>query len=290
VVDVLTIGISLGCVYGLVAMGFALIYRTTGVMNFSQGAFVMLGGMGAGYSADVWDVPLVFAALIGIGLAVLAGGVLAVLVVLPLWRRRASEFIVILATLLFLLITENVVLNLMGSDPRSVPKLPPAERLDLGFVTLDWQTIWIVIAAVLLAVGLGTFLSRTDTGTAMTAVATDREVSRMLGISPERMAITAFLVAALMGGIGGVLVAPVQFAAWSSASVYNINGFIAAIVGGLNDVRTALFGGLVVGIGQAVIGIYLSSTYLDVILMAVLVVLLLLRPGGLFSRRVAVKY
>lgn len=289
-INALVLGISLGCVYGFVAVGFSLIYRTTGIMNFSQGAFVMLGGMGAGYSSQEWGLSLPLAAAVGIGFAVLAGLVLVLGVVLPLWRRGASDFITMLGTLLFLLASENVVLNLLGSEPRPVPRISPEFTLEFGPVRLDSQSIWIVLAAVAIAVALGLFISRTSTGVAMRAVATDQKTARLMGVNPERTAISVFMVGALIGGIGGVLVAPLQFAAWNAAHVYNIYGFIAAVIGGLLDVRTAFLGGLVVGLGQSLIVTYASSTYLEVILLGAMLALLLLRPSGLFGRAIAVKY
>jgi branched-chain amino acid transport system permease protein len=288
--EALVIGLSLGCIYGFVAMGFALIYRTTGIMNFAQGAFVMLGGMGAGYAGQEWGLPLPVAALIGITFAVLAGLLLVTGVVLPLWRRGASEFITMLGTLLFLVAAENVVLNLMGSDPRPVERIEPVFKWQVLGIRIDSQAIWIVLAAVIISVALGLFITRTPTGMAMRAVATDQTVARSLGIKPERVAVVVFLVAALIGGIGGVLVAPLQFAAWNAAHVYNIKGFIAAVIGGVLDVRTAFLGGVVVGLLQSLIVTYASSTYLDVILLGVLLVLLLLRPSGIFGRAAAVKY
>jgi branched-chain amino acid transport system permease protein len=288
--DALVIGLSLGCIYGFVALGFALIYRTTGIMNFAQGAFVMLGGMGAGYAGQEWGLPLPLAALVGIGAAVLAGLILVTGVVLPLWRRGASEFITMLGTLLFLVAAENVVLNLMGSNPRPVPRVEPKFRWELAGVRIDSQAVWIVLASVLISVALGIFIARTPTGMAMRAVATNQAVARTLGIKPERVAIVVFAVAALIGGIGGVLVAPLQFAAWNAAHVYNIKGFIAAVIGGVLDVRTAFLGGVLVGLLQSLIITYASSTYLDVILLGVLLVLLLLRPSGIFGRATAVKY
>lgn len=289
-INALAIGVSLGCVYGFVAVGFSLIYRTTGVMNFAQGAFVMLGGMGAGYASQQWGLPLALAALVGISFAVLGGLVLVLGVVLPLWRRGASDFITMLGTLLFLVACENVILNLMGSDPRPVAPIEPHFTLELGAQRLDSQSLWIIGTAVAVSIALGLFISRTPTGVAMRAVATDQSVARLMGVNPARIAIVAFAVAALIGGIGGVLVAPLQFAAWNAAHVYNIKGFIAAVVGGVLDVRTAFLGGLVIGILEALIVTYASSTYLDVVLLGVLLVLLLLRPSGLFGRAIAVKY
>lgn len=147
-----------------------------------------------------------------------------------------------------------------------------------------------MLAALLISVILGLFIARTPTGVAMRAVATDQTVARLMGVSPSRIAIIVFALAALIGGIGGVLVASLQFAAWNAAHVYNIKGFIAALVGGVLDVRTAFLGGLVIGVAEAFIVTYASSTYLDVLLLGTLLVLLLLRPSGLFGRAVAVKY
>jgi branched-chain amino acid transport system permease protein len=289
-INALTLGLSLGCIYGFVAVGFSLINRTTGVMNFAQGAFVMLGGMGAGYSAQVWGLPLPLAALVGLGCSVIGGVVLVLAVVIPLWKRNANAFVTMLGTLLFLVAVENVILNLMGSQPRPVQKIEPAFKLHLGPVHLDSQTLWIFAAAVAISLTLGWFINKTPTGVAMRAVATDQQVARLMGVNPTRIAVVVFLIAALIGGIGGVLVAPLQFAAWNAAHAYNIKGFIAAVVGGLLDVRTAFLGGLVIGVLEAFIVTYASSTYLEVLLLGVLLVLLLLRPSGLFGRAIAVKY
>lgn len=288
--NALIIGLSLGVVYGFVAIGFSLIYRTTGVMNFAQGASVMLGGMGAGYVGQAWGLPLWAAALIGIALALVAGLLLVLAVVLPLWKRGASDFITMLGTLLFLVAAENVILNTMGSDPRPVPRIDPQFTLQLGGLRIDSQSIWIILVAIVVSVGLGLFISRTSTGVAMRAVATDKKVARLMGVNPAKVAIVTFALAALVGGIGGVLVAPLQFAAWNAAHAYNIKGFIAAVVGGVLDVRTAFLGGIVIGVLEAFIVTYASSTYLDVLLLGVLLVLLLLRPSGIFGRAVAVKY
>lgn len=242
------------------------------------------------HSSQQWGLPLWAAALIGIGFAILGGLILVLGVVLPLWKRGASDFITMLGTLLFLVACENVILNLMGSEPRPVPAVPPHFNLEFGPLRIDSQSLWIILVAVLVSIALGVFIAKTPTGVAMRAVAANQGVARLMGVSPAKIAIVAFLVSALIGGIAGVLVAPLQFAAWNAAHVYNIKGFIAAVVGGVLDVRTAFLGGVVIGLLEAFIVTYGSSTYLDVILLAVLLVLLLLRPSGIFGRAVAVKY
>lgn len=283
-INTLFIGLSLGAVYGLIAVGFALIYRTTGVMNFAQGVFVMLGGVGTGFAAREWGWGLLPSSLFGLLLGTLAGLLLGAGVVLPLWKRGAAPFVTILGTLLFLVAAENVVLNLAGSDPLPVERLFGDTRLEIGSVRLDPQGLLIVAVAVAATVGLTFLLDRTRLGLAMKAVATNQEVARLQGVNPRQIALIAFAAAALLGAIAGLLIAPVQFAAWNAAALYNVKGFIAAVLGGLVNIRAALLGGLVLGVTEALIGVYISSTYLEVALLGVLLVLIVLRPSGLFVR------
>jgi branched-chain amino acid transport system permease protein len=279
--EALIIGLSLGCIYGLVAVGFSLIYRTTGVLSFAQGAFVMVGGMtGAWLAADA-GVPTGLAMLGGVAIAGAAGLVLAGAVVLPLWRRGASEYVVILGTLMFLVISENLVLNLLGSQPRSVGAITPDWTLSIAGERVQGQVVWVLLATLLIAGGLFALLGRTRLGAAMRATATDQTASRLLGISPVRIALIAFALTAAIGGIGGVLISSIQLSAYTAAQAYSVKGFLAAVLGGLGDVRGALAGGLAVGLLEGFIGVYVSTTYLDLILLGVLVAVLLLRPGGL---------
>lgn len=279
--DATTIGLSLGCVYALVAVGFSLIYRTTGVLSFAQGAFVMIGGMAGAWIADDHGAPTLVAMAFGTVIATLAGLLLAAGVVLPLWRRGASEFIVILATLVFLVICENVVLNELGSQPRSIAPLTPSLDFHVAGHRVESQILWVILATAALSGALYLLLSHTRTGAAMRACSVDQRTSRLLGISPTRVALGSFALTAALGAIGGLLVSPIQFSAYNAAQTYNIKGFLAAIIGGLGDVRGAVAGGLFVGLLEAYVGVYISSTHLDLILLGVLLAVLLLRPTGL---------
>lgn len=279
--EALIIGASLGCIYGLVAVGFSLIHRTTGVLSFAQGAFVMLGGMTASWLATSVGLPAPLAMLGGVAIATAAGLLLAGGVVLPLWRRRASEYVVILGTLMFLVISENLALNLLGSQPRSVAAITPDWMLTVAGERVQSQVLWVLLVTVLIAAALFALLGRTRLGAAMRASAADQTASRLLGISVTRVALIAFGLTAAIGGIGGVLISSIQLSAWNAAQAYSVKGFLAAVLGGLGDVRGALAGGLVVGLLEAFIGVYISTTYLDLILLGGLIAVLLLRPGGL---------
>lgn len=289
--ETLVIGVSLGCVYALVAVGFSLIYRTTGVVSFAQGAFVMLGGMLGGWLVSDHGVPTSIAIAAGTGAGVLAGLLLATFVVLPLWRRNASEFVVILGTLVFLVICENVVLNQLGSQPRSVAPLTPDFKITVDDQVIPGQVVWVVLATALITVGLYALLGRTRLGIAMRACANDRRTSRLMGISPTVVALVAFGLTAGIGAFAGALISPIQVSAYNAAHAYNVSGFLSAVLGGLGDVRGAVAGGMVVGLIEAVVGVYVASTYVNLILLGLLLAILLLRPRGLLpgTRAVAVR-
>jgi branched-chain amino acid transport system permease protein len=284
VVDILAIGLTLGLIYALVALGFSLIYATTGVVNFAQGSFVMLSGMVAVWALREWELPVLAALIAGVLAATLAGFLLAAGVIIPLWQRSAPEFITILGTLTFLVMSENVVLNLMGSAPRTLPPLTAGLAFPVGDRTISSQTLWVILAALLLAVLLTTFLNRVRLGSAMRATSYNREASRLLGISPYRIAALAIVMSAAIGGIGGVLIAPLQFTAYNIAAAYSVKGFLAAVVGGLGSLKGAIVGGILVGVFEAVVSIYVSSYYLNLFVMLALVVVLLIRPFGIYGK------
>ncbi|MCW3017202.1 MAG: hypothetical protein JWO02_4294 [Solirubrobacterales bacterium] len=278
--ETFTIGISLGCVYGLVALGVSLIYRTTGVLSFAQGAFVMIGGMVGAWLADDLGAPLGIALLGGVAAGALSGFVLAVAIVIPLWKRGASPFMVILGTLVFLVISENLVLNQLGSQPRAVRAITPGWKLHVAGQAIESQVLWVLLATVLVGGALYVLLMRSRFGAAMRACAIDQQTSRLLGVSPTRVALAVFALTAAIGALVGLLIAPIQFSAYTAANAYGIKGFLAAVIGGLGDVRGAVIGGLIVGLSEAFIGVYVSSTYLDLILLGMLLAVLLLRPRG----------
>jgi branched-chain amino acid transport system permease protein len=278
--DTALIGLSLGCVYALIALGFSLVYRTTGILNLSQGAFVMLSGVVTASLVSKSGLPLLPAVLLGILAAVGAGLVLALAIVLPLWRLGVSEFKTILATLIFALVAENVVLNAFGSRPLGVQAFSEGSYAFLGG-RLTAQYLWIFgVTLTLVALAL-LVLRYTDIGLAMRAVAERPQVARTLGISPTRIAIVALATTAGIAGVAGVLIAPVQYASFSLAIPYTVKGFVAAVIGGFGSVTGALAGGVLLGVAEAYVAAEVSSTYQDVIVLSLLFVALLVRPQGL---------
>ncbi len=282
---VLAIGIATGCVYALVAAGYSLIYRTTAVVNFAQGSYVMIGGLVTAWLYTSVHLPYPLAVVLGVLAATLTGLVLWSVVVLPLWRRRSPAYVILIETIIFGVIASTAMLLALGPAPQTLPPWFPGFALEFGGNRIDGQ--YLIVAAVTL-IALGAFaltLKYTTLGRAMRACAASRETSALLGISPERVGAIGFGVTAMLGGFGGAVIAPAQFTSPDAGLAYGVFGFVAAVLGGFGSLSGALAGGILLGIVNALVGRYISSSYQTVISFGLLLVLLTLRPQGLFGHQ-----
>lgn len=276
-------GLSLGCVYGLVGIGFAVIFNASGIVNFAQGAFVMLGGLVAWALHTRARLPLVVAALLAPLLVGLVGLAMEVVVIRPLWRRRAPILVLILATLAVQVLLENLAMHGAGTDPQSYPAFSSPEPLRVWGVNVARQTFWIVGCSLALVVGLGLFYRRTLVGKAMRACAVNREVAAILGVPVERMLAYSFALSAALGAAGGVLVTPLQYTAFHVALPYGISGFVAAVLGGFGNAAGAFVGGLILGVVESLAVAFIASGYKEVVTFTLLLLILFVRPTGLFG-------
>ena len=280
----LAIGVATGCVYALVAVGYSLIYRTTGVVNFAQGSYVMIGGFGTWWFFAVARLPYALAIALGIAAATGVGLILWTLVVLPLWRRRSPPYVVLLATIVFGAIVGNAALLLLGTLPQTLPSWIPGLAFKFHGNRIDGQYGIVVVATLLSLTGFGAVLRYSALGRSMRACAASRETSQLLGISPERVGAIAFAATAALGGFGGAMITPAQFTSSDVGLAYGVFGFVAAVLGGFGSLLGALVGGLLLGFVNAVVGRYISSNYQTVIAFAVLLTLLAIRPQGIVGR------
>lgn len=281
----LVAGLASGCVYALVAVGFSLIYRTTGIVNFAQGSFVMVGGMFAYAFLDRGHLPYALDVVLAVASTGLLGLVVWIAVVLPLWKRGSASYVIILATLVFGSLVADVVFHTLGSEPHTLPAWISGFSVPIGRISVNGQYVLVVGVTVLLMIGLSILLSRTMLGRAMRACAASRDTSSLLGISPERVGAVAMVLAAVLGGIGGALITPAQFTSWDAALPYGVYGFVAAVLGGFGSLGGSLLGGLLVGLIEALTARYVSSSYGTVMAFGMLLTLLFVRPQGLIGQK-----
>jgi branched-chain amino acid transport system permease protein len=281
--QILISGIGVGCIYGLIGIGFCVIYNASGIVNFAQGAFVMLGGMVTHVLLQQHGMPLPLAATLSVALGALLGAVIERVVVRPLWDRNATMFVMILATLAVQIVIERATLIAVGDQPQTLPLFTDLPPLRIAGVAVSFQFLWIVGASLLIVVLLGLFFNVTRTGKAMRACAINREAAALQGIPVSRMLALAFALSAALGSIAGILITPTQYTAFNVGIPFAISGFIAAIVGGFGRPLGAFFGGIMLGLAQAIAIVAFGAGLKNVAALSVLLVFLFIRPSGMFG-------
>ena len=280
----LIVGLATGAVYALVAMGYSIVYRTSGVVNFTAGTYVVLGGLGTYWLRSHGHLPYPAAILGGIVLAGAFAAVFWVLVVIPLWRRGSPAYVVLLATVVAAALCAPLIELLITPQAQTLPPWVSGFTLDVGTSKISGQYVFVMAVALALLAGVTAFLRYSILGRQMRACAASRDTSRLLGIHPELIGGLAMVLTALIGGLAGAMITPAQTTQTGMGLTYGIYAFVAAVVGGLDSVPGAFIGGLLLGVGQAFVDRYYTANYDDVIVFGMLVVILVLRPNGLFGR------
>ena len=274
-------GITQGSIYALVAVGFNLVYSATGIINFAQGEFVMLGGMLAITCYTVLHLPLFLAVILPIGVVMLIGALLHRVAIRPL--RHAHLVTLIMATVGLSVAIRGAAKMIWGADSYPLPAFGSSEPISLGGATLDPQSLWVMGVAAVTGTALTLFFRYTLTGRAMTACAISPLAARLAGIRVERMHMWAFALAGGVGAIAGTVLAPIALPSYDVGTALALKGFCAAILGGIGNNTGALVGGLMVGLLESLGAGYISSGYKDAIAFAVLLLVLVLRPRGLLN-------
>ncbi|WP_102226807.1 branched-chain amino acid ABC transporter permease [Acidimangrovimonas sediminis] len=276
-------GIGLGLIYGLVGIGFCVIYNASGIVNFAQGVFVMLGGMICATLLARFGLPIWLAAILTVPIVALIGVVMEVAVVRPMWTRGASIFAIILATLASQMLLEQVTLLTLGDQPRTFNSFTPGGPLMVGGVAVPYQLFWVLGCGALMVGGLWLFFTRTRMGRALRACSQNAEAASLLGIPVRRMMMLSFALSAALGAIAGILITPSQITAYNIGTPFGVNGFIAAIIGGFGSAGGAVAGGLLLGVLQALAIAFLGASFKNVAALSVLLVVLLVFPQGVFA-------
>src|SRR5215510_13892845 len=271
--QLLVAGLATGGIYALVAIGFTLLWQTSQTINFAQGEFVMVPAFFMLAAMRVLDVPFWGAVVFGIALStIVLGMAFKKLLVDPMLRHGVLPLAI--ATMALALFLKESVKDFYGAEAQPFPPLAAAVNVTLFGAAIAVQSLVVVALAVAAIVALQLFLNRTRTGRCMQATAQNPAVARILGIPVERMIMLA-----------SALVTPIYLAKFSNGEYLGMAAFIAAIVGGFNQVRGAIVGGLLLGVIDNFSAAYLSAQYRAAIPLALLIVVILFRPQGLLGRR-----
>jgi len=277
-------GLTVGSIYALVALGFAIIYNASHVINFAQGEFVMIGGM-----ATVWllaaGLPLALAAVLAVALAALVGLLLARFAVQP--ARGASVVTLIIITIGAAILLRGLAALVWDKRIHALPAFSGEAPIALAGATLAPQSLWVIGVTALAVAALWGFFNRTLAGKAILAVSHNRLAAQLMGISVQRVLLVSFALSAALGALAGILIAPITFTSWDVGVMLGLKGFAAAILGGMGSGPGAVIGGLLLGLLESLGAGYVSSAYKDAIAFIVMLAVLMLMPGGLLGGRTA---
>jgi branched-chain amino acid transport system permease protein len=280
--DLLIAGLATGAIYAIVAVGFTLLWQTSQTINFAQGefvmlpAFLMLAAMHAG-------VPFWLAIIIGILLSMLLLGLgFKLLLVDPMLRHGVLPLAI--ATMALAIGIKEAVKQFFSAEASPFPSIVPAGDISILGRVVSVQSLGVLALAIAAVVGLTALLNRTSIGHQMQATAQNPVVARIIGIPVERMILLTFLLNAFLVALASLLITPIYLAKFSSGEVLGQAAFIAAIVGGFNQVRGAIAGGLLIGVVDNLAAAYVSTQYRAAVPMILLIVVILLRPQGLLGR------
>jgi branched-chain amino acid transport system permease protein len=286
-------GIRGGSIYALIALGFVVIHSVTGIINFAQGEFVMLGAMlcVTVYHSELAilsplspPLRMVLAVLLAVVGTTLIGSIIERLAIFPARSRRAPAVALIIITIGATIAIRALALIVWGTRPYFVPAFTTLEMEDLtirfGGLIIKAQSFWIWGTVAVVLVALAYFFGRTVMGKALRACSINRRAAQLMGVNPGRMSLLAFSLAAALGAVGGMVLAPATRPTYDMGLMLGLKGFVAAIMGGLLSVPGAVIGGLVLGIAENVGAGVTSAGYKEIIVFVILVLILLFRPRG----------
>lgn len=277
----LVTGVTIGSIYALAALGFAIVYNASHVINFAQGEFIMIGGM-ATATLTAAGVPLPIAILAGIAGAMLVGVLIAKFAVER--ARNASVVTLIIITIGASIFLRGLAEVVWGKEFHRLDSFSGNVPLMLGGAVVTPQSLWVLGVTAVLILATGLFFNRTMAGKAMLATSHNRLAAQLVGVNVRHVVLAAFALSAALGAMGGAVVAPITYSYTEMGIMLGLKGFAAAALGGLGNGVGAVAGGLIVGIAESLSAGYISSAYKDAVAFVIIVAVLVFMPGGLFGR------
>ena len=275
-------GCATGAIYALAALGFTLLWQASGTINFAQGEFVMLPAFGMLFfiaaGAPLW---LAFLITCAVAMLVLGWGFKR-LIVDPLIRHGVIPLVI--ATLGLSIALKTFVRAGYSAEAHQFSSPFPAGQLSLAGINISYADIGTLLIAGLIVVALQAFVTRTVTGRAMQAVAQNTDAAKVLGINVKQMVMYTFLINAVLAVVAALLVTPTYLAKFDMGDSIGQKAFFAAIIGGFNQTRGALVGGLLIGVLENVVGFYVSPAYKEGVALMLFLVVILFRPEGLLGK------
>ncbi len=275
-------GLTIGSIYALVGLGFSLIYNASDVVNFAQGEFVMIGAMSAIF-LHAWGLPYFLAIVFAVIISMLVGMALEKLAIER--ARNATVVTTIIITIGASIFLRGAALLIWGKEIYGFPPISGEDPIKLGNITILPQSLYVISGTFLFVFLLRFFFQKTIIGKAILACSYNKKAAYLMGIEVKRMLLLAYGISALLGGIAGVLIAPITYMTYGSGVMLGLKGFCASILGGMGNSMGAVIGGLLLGAVESLGAGLISSGYKDAISFFIILIVLFFRPTGLFGKR-----
>jgi branched-chain amino acid transport system permease protein len=275
-------GLATGSIYALVAIGFTLVWQAAQTVNFAQGEFVMLPAFFVLIGMSVFGMPLWIALIFGLAISIAVLGILfKKMIVEPILPHGGITLII--ATMALGILLKESVKEFYSAEAQPFPSLFPGEPVNVFGAVLSLQDVFNLVISLGIVVLLTLFLNRTRTGRCMQATAQNPAVAEILGVNVKRMILYTFLINAALAALASFLITPVYLAKFSNGETLGLIAFIAAIVGGFNQIRGAIAGGLLIGVLDNLTAAYVTAQYRAALPLVLLIVIILVRPQGILG-------
>jgi branched-chain amino acid transport system permease protein len=285
--QILVTGVVVGCVYGMAALGFTIVYNATKIINFANGEFLMLGGVLLAGAATAARLPIPVAVLLSVaGTAAIGWMVQRFFLDLA---RSSEQLTLVMLTIGVALALRGAAAVVFGREIVFVPEFGLIPMVLIGNVYVPSQGLWITIVLSLVSSTLWYVFSRTMFGKAMRAASQESRAAALCGIEPKHVAAVAMTIAGGIGGLAGAMLAPMSGAFYETGIFLGLKGFAAAVAGGLGNPIGAVAGGLLIGVVESLSAGYVASGSKDAVGFILLIVVLILRPQGLVGRAVVTR-
>lgn len=283
--QILISGFVLGCVYGLIALGYSLIYKSSGLMNFVQGDVLTLGAF-LGYTFfSVLKLPYLLALVLTVLTAFLFGMGLEHFIIRQLRKKSVMAIYIVLATIAVQYILQNSIQAIWSTKMLSYPQIFSVPSLSVAGISIQSESLFCIAMSFLCMIGLQIFMKHTRFGTAMRASAMDSKAAQACGINTSLSTGISWGIAAGMAALAGILLGPIYGVFIMLGSTIGRKGFAGAIMGGYGNLIGAIVGGIILGLTETFVAGYLSSAYKDMISYAFLLLFLFVKPTGIFNER-----
>ncbi|MDF8357666.1 branched-chain amino acid ABC transporter permease [Ensifer adhaerens] len=276
-------GITNGFVYALIGIGLAVIFKGTRIINAMQGEFAMIGGIVAVFAFQHNGVPYVVAAFMGVLAGAGSGWLIDVLFVRAMMARKAGEESFLLLTIGLAFTASAAVLYFVGRDSYLLPSIGGAGVVEILGAFMPVHALWLIMIAIVVVILLRRFYTRSVVGLSMAAASINPDGAATNGINVALMRSYTFMLGGAVGALAGILVTPLISMNYHMGITLTLKGFAAAILGGLANPLGAVFGGLVIGMTEALAVVGLSSGYKDVAAMTLMIIMMIFMPNGLLG-------